>query len=245
MALESGVKQEASDSGRITKYDKHISRQPQPKSSLSSSTKRSLKVFLENNNPCKAIWCYYKMLVANARPNKCTYPTLFKACSAAEAAEEGGASACSLVVKQGLSGDEWEIFNSMKEVYEMERYGCVVDLLGRAGPLGDAEELIYSVPIEPSAAAWGALLGACRKQGDVELDGLHPQMKKIFLTMKNMLKMLEIEYYSPNTSQVIFDIEEEEKEAELRNHSEKFAIAFGFINTASNSNTSCEEFKDE
>jgi hypothetical protein len=84
IALESGVKQEASDSGRITKYDKHISRQPQPKSSLSSSTKRSLKVFLENNNPCKAIWCYYKMLVANARPNKCTYPTLFKACSAAE-----------------------------------------------------------------------------------------------------------------------------------------------------------------
>ncbi|KAJ6876613.1 hypothetical protein NC651_029572 [Populus alba x Populus x berolinensis] len=99
--------------------------------------------------------------------------------------------------------------------------------------------------IEPSAAAWGALLGACRKQGDVELDGLHPQMKKIYLTMKNMLKMLEIEYYSPNTSQVRFDIEEEEKEAELQNHSEKFAIAIGFINTASNSNTSCEEFKDE
>jgi hypothetical protein len=68
---------------------------------------------------------------------------------------------------------EWEIFNSMKEVYgielEMEHYGCVVDLLGRAGLLGEGEELIYSMPIEPSAAAWGALLGACRRQGDVEL----------------------------------------------------------------------------
>ena len=79
----------------------------------------------------------------------------------------------------------------------------------------------------------------------VSSDGSHPQMKKISLTMKNMLKRLEIEYYSPNTSQVIFDIEEEEKEAELQNHSEKFAIAFGFIYTASNSNPSCEEFKDE
>jgi hypothetical protein len=43
----------------------------------------------------------------------------------------------------------------------------------------------------------------------------------------------------------MFDIAEEEKEAELQNHSEKFAIAFGFINTASNRNPSCEEFKDE
>ena len=51
----------------------------------------------------------------------------------------------------------------------LEHYGCVVDLLGRAGLLGEAEELIYSMSIEPSAAAWGALLGACRKQGDVEL----------------------------------------------------------------------------
>ncbi|CAK7340525.1 unnamed protein product [Dovyalis caffra] len=49
-----------------------------------------IKGCLENNEPCKAIWCYYKMMVANARPNKFTYPTLFKACGAAEAAEEGG-----------------------------------------------------------------------------------------------------------------------------------------------------------
>ncbi|KAJ6306021.1 hypothetical protein OIU78_021364, partial [Salix suchowensis] len=59
---------------------------------------------LENNEPCKAIWCYYKMTVAHARPNKFTYPTLLKACTVAEAAEEGS-QAHAHVIKQGLSGD--------------------------------------------------------------------------------------------------------------------------------------------
>ncbi|KAL5850872.1 hypothetical protein ACOSQ4_008885 [Xanthoceras sorbifolium] len=40
-----------------------------------------------------------------------------------------------------------------------------------------------------------------------------------------------MEGYSPNSSQVLFDIEEEEKETTLRYHSEKLAIAFGFIST--------------
>ncbi|KAJ6737777.1 TETRATRICOPEPTIDE-LIKE HELICAL DOMAIN DYW DOMAIN PROTEIN-RELATED [Salix viminalis] len=59
-----------------------------------------IKGCLENNEPCKAIWCYYKMTVAHARPNKFTYPTLLKACTVAEAAEEGS-QAHAHVIKQG------------------------------------------------------------------------------------------------------------------------------------------------
>ncbi|OMP08265.1 hypothetical protein COLO4_06627 [Corchorus olitorius] len=48
-------------------------------------------------------------------------------------------------------------------------YACMVDLLGRAGLLQEAAELIKGLPIIPDANVWGALLGACRIFGNVEL----------------------------------------------------------------------------
>ena len=48
-------------------------------------------------------------------------------------------------------------------------YGCLVDLLGRAGHLDEAENVIKSMPLEADAAVWGALLGACRLHGNVML----------------------------------------------------------------------------
>lgn len=48
-------------------------------------------------------------------------------------------------------------------------YACMVDLLGRAGQIEEAANLIRDLPIEPDANIWGALLGACRIHGNVEL----------------------------------------------------------------------------
>lgn len=48
-------------------------------------------------------------------------------------------------------------------------YACMVDLLGRAGLLTEAEELIKGMPFEPNSDVWGALLGACRIYGDIEM----------------------------------------------------------------------------
>ncbi|CAK7330717.1 unnamed protein product [Dovyalis caffra] len=48
-------------------------------------------------------------------------------------------------------------------------YACMVDLLGRAGLMEEAVKLIKSLPIEPDANVWGALLGACRIHGNIEL----------------------------------------------------------------------------
>jgi hypothetical protein len=50
-----------------------------------------------------------------------------------------------------------------------EHYACVVDLLGRAGHLHDAEVLIKTMPCEPNATVWMALLGACRIHGNLEM----------------------------------------------------------------------------
>ncbi|BBH06464.1 Tetratricopeptide repeat-like superfamily protein [Prunus dulcis] len=47
-----------------------------------------------------------------------------------------------------------------------------------------------------------------------------------------MAKKLKMEGYAPDTNEVSFDIDEEEKETALFRHSEKLAIAFGLICTS-------------
>ncbi|GAB2231949.1 hypothetical protein Droror1_Dr00010968 [Drosera rotundifolia] len=50
-----------------------------------------------------------------------------------------------------------------------EHYACMVDLLSRAGLIEEAVECIRSMPFEPGKDIYGALLGACRIHGNVEL----------------------------------------------------------------------------
>jgi pentatricopeptide repeat protein len=61
----------------------------------------------------------------------------------------------------------------MKEVYmispTVEHYTCMVDLLGRADHLQEAENMIKSMPCKPRFATSTALLGACRIHGNVEM----------------------------------------------------------------------------
>ncbi|XWS15518.1 hypothetical protein CRYUN_Cryun34aG0007200 [Craigia yunnanensis] len=51
----------------------------------------------------------------------------------------------------------------------MEHYGCMVDLLGRAGLLTEATELTRTIPFQPDTSVLGALLGACKIHGAFEL----------------------------------------------------------------------------
>ncbi|XP_015899014.3 putative pentatricopeptide repeat-containing protein At3g13770, mitochondrial isoform X2 [Ziziphus jujuba] len=74
----------------------------------------------------------------------------------------------------GMENKGLEIFDEMAitrdgEEPEMEHYGCVVDLLGRAGRVEEALEFIKKMPFEPTAAIWGSLLGACRVHSNVEV----------------------------------------------------------------------------
>jgi pentatricopeptide repeat protein len=54
---------------------------------------------------------------------------------------------------------------------KVEHYGCMVDLLGRAGCVREAYDLLRSMPegTPNDAAPWGSLLSACHAHGDVEL----------------------------------------------------------------------------
>ncbi|XP_034918697.1 putative pentatricopeptide repeat-containing protein At3g13770, mitochondrial [Populus alba] len=51
----------------------------------------------------------------------------------------------------------------------IEHYGCVIDLLGRAGRVEEAFALIKKMPFEPTAAIWGSLLGACRVHSNTNI----------------------------------------------------------------------------
>ncbi|KAF3454665.1 hypothetical protein FNV43_RR05113 [Rhamnella rubrinervis] len=65
------------------------------------------------------------------------------------------------------------LFLLMQEKYRiiprLEHYACMVDLLGRAAKLSEAYDMIKTMPIEPDLFVWGALLGACRNHGNIDL----------------------------------------------------------------------------
>ncbi|XP_058111552.1 pentatricopeptide repeat-containing protein At5g43790-like [Magnolia sinica] len=104
----------------------------------------------------EALELFHLMEKEGLKPDGVTFVSLLSACSHA-----------------GLIDEGLNMFHSMKRLYgvepKMEHYACVVDLLGRAGQLGEALSLIKAMPMAPGASVWGALLGACRLHRDVRL----------------------------------------------------------------------------
>ncbi|XP_027336056.1 putative pentatricopeptide repeat-containing protein At3g47840 [Abrus precatorius] len=49
-----------------------------------------------------------------------------------------------------------------------EHYGCMIDLLCRAGRLNEAEDMIRHMPFHGDDVVWSTLLRACRVHGDVD-----------------------------------------------------------------------------
>eukprot|EP01018_Ginkgo_biloba_P012918 Gb_21949 [translate_table: standard] len=73
----------------------------------------------------------------------------------------------------GLVYEGRRCFDCMSECYQitptMNHYVCMVDLLGRAGHLDEAQDIINKMPVEPDASVWRCLLGACRIHNNIEL----------------------------------------------------------------------------
>ncbi|CAN1229793.1 Pentatricopeptide repeat-containing protein At1g28690, mitochondrial [Linum grandiflorum] len=73
----------------------------------------------------------------------------------------------------GLVAKGREIFDSMERDYslkpKMEHYACMVDLLGRAGCLQEAWEVVMAMEERPNSDVWAALLNSCNFHGNVEM----------------------------------------------------------------------------
>ncbi|KAI3908030.1 hypothetical protein MKW98_003675 [Papaver atlanticum] len=82
-------------------------------------------------------------------------------------------TACS---HSGLVNEGHRLFESMEKDFRIspksEHYGCMVDLLGRAGYLDSAYQLIKAMPFEPGPTVYGALLGACLVHRNLEVGNI-------------------------------------------------------------------------
>ncbi|KAK9943018.1 hypothetical protein M0R45_008643 [Rubus argutus] len=96
----------------------------------------------------EALRVFYEMKKAGLQPDHMSITGILVACS-----------------HGGLVEDGWRVFKSMKDEYGLEpmleHYGCMVDLLGRAGLLCEAYEFVEKMPIRPNSVIWRTLLGAC------------------------------------------------------------------------------------
>jgi pentatricopeptide repeat protein len=52
---------------------------------------------------------------------------------------------------------------------DVEHYGCIADLLGRAGLLDEAFDFLKKMPMEANHVIWVSLLSACRFHNKMEL----------------------------------------------------------------------------
>ncbi|PON43729.1 Tetratricopeptide-like helical domain containing protein [Parasponia andersonii] len=107
----------------------------------------------------QAVSFFMRMLNEGLTPDEVAFTVILTACSRSGLVEEG-----------------WHFFELMKNEYSIvpspDHYACMVDLLSRSGRLKTAYELLSSMPVEPHAGAWGALLGACKLHCDIELGEL-------------------------------------------------------------------------
>ncbi|KAK9116832.1 hypothetical protein Sjap_015779 [Stephania japonica] len=73
----------------------------------------------------------------------------------------------------GLVEEGRKCFQSMEKDYHlrpsMEHYGCVVDLLCRAGLIHEALEVLGNMLMKPDAIIWRTLMKACQNQGNASL----------------------------------------------------------------------------
>ncbi|KAL6140094.1 hypothetical protein ACLB2K_058395 [Fragaria x ananassa] len=235
----------------------------------------------------EAISCYHELIANKFTPDEGLLTSVLTACSHA-----------------GLVNEGKDMFNRMTREYRVKptvaNYSCLVDLLGRAGRLDEAYELIKTMDVEPSSDIWAALLSACRLHRNVKLaeisaqkifemnpkgvgsyiclsniyaaekrwddvervravvrkkglkkppgctfveldkmvhrflvgDKSHPQTEDIYAKLRDLNLRLREVGYKPDTTSVLYDVEEEVKEKMLWDHSERLAIAFALINTS-------------
>ncbi|XP_065014218.1 pentatricopeptide repeat-containing protein At4g33170-like [Musa acuminata AAA Group] len=109
----------------------------------------------QNGRGREAAEAYDEMIAEKVRPNYITLICVLYACGQGRLVEKGRRYFDSMERDHGIVPGE-------------DHYACMVDLLGKAGCIAEAEELIRSMISKPGVLVWQTLLGACQLHGDVE-----------------------------------------------------------------------------
>ncbi|XP_066318614.1 pentatricopeptide repeat-containing protein At2g29760, chloroplastic-like [Miscanthus floridulus] len=106
-----------------------------------------------NGHGKRALELFRRMLDKGFVPNESTFVVVLCACTHTGRVDEGK-----------------DVFRSMRDhgiEPRREHYGCLADLLGRAGLLEEAEAVLLDMPMEPQASQWGALMSSCLLHNNV------------------------------------------------------------------------------
>ncbi|XP_057969202.1 pentatricopeptide repeat-containing protein At4g21300-like [Malania oleifera] len=134
-----------------------------------------------HGNCAEALNLFDRMKNENFAPDRVTFTSLLSACSHSGLVEEG-----------------LHIFRSMMEKYSIvpceEHYGCMVDLLSRAGRLKEAFDFAKCLPSREKASALVALLSACRVHRNKEMGkiigrqllDLDPENSSVYALVSNL-----------------------------------------------------------
>lgn len=245
---------------------------------------------LASHGRCKdAIELFEEMESVGLKPDEKTVTAVLSACR-----------------NMGWVDEGLTYLKNIKKVYKLrptvQHYGCIVDLLARAGRLDDAEKFVKSMPIEPDAVMWRSLIWGCKVHGDaerierlikhiegekmdswddcgtyvllgnvyasngkwknkanvrrlmnqkglvkpsghsrIEIEGAmyeftagstcNHEAASIYKKLDDIDETLKVNGYDPKLSDVLLEIDDEEKASQLLHHSEKLAVSFGLIKT--------------
>ena len=98
---------------------------------------------------------FEKMQQRGFFPDDVTYVSVLNACSHMGLHEEGQKYFELMVRQHNLSPSALH-------------YSCMIDILGRAGLVHKAYDLIQRMPFNATASMWGSLLASCRNYGNIE-----------------------------------------------------------------------------
>ncbi|RWR84783.1 pentatricopeptide repeat-containing protein [Cinnamomum micranthum f. kanehirae] len=131
----------------------------------------------------KSLDLFNQMLKEGVTPNHVTLVSVLSACNHA-----------------GLVTEAKNYFESMEELFGIEpteeHYACMIDVLGRAGKLNEAVDLVNSMPFKANASVWGALLGASRIHKNLELGRQAAEMLFILKPEKSGTHVLLANMYA-------------------------------------------------
>jgi pentatricopeptide repeat protein len=116
-----------------------------------------LRGYAMNGQGKESLKQFEQMCEEGVQPNDITFVCLLSACSHA-----------------GMVDEDLCCYASMSTVHKisatLEHHTCMVDLLGHAGHLQEAKNVIKAIACKPNPDVWMDLLGTCKIHGNVEME---------------------------------------------------------------------------
>ncbi|XP_020591164.1 pentatricopeptide repeat-containing protein At3g49710 [Phalaenopsis equestris] len=164
--------------GNLKDADKLFVRMPERNSVSYNSI---IAAYAQHGLGLHALKLFGEMLVSKNEPTSITFISVLSACAHTGRVDEGQ-----------------RYFDSMQKDHNFEpseeHYSCMINLLSRAGKFGEVEQMIKTMPFDPGAIGWAAVLGACRTHGNLELGAraaeklleLDPSNASAYVMLANM-----------------------------------------------------------